>query len=87
MFTTLSFVSFMYLIFLSGNSEPPSMAKIKNLPHLCAYIEEMHRRYPIGPNTFDHVTLKDTTLCGYNIPKGTRVNNFLAFTKPRDQFG
>ena len=86
MFITYSLVSFIHLILLVGKSEPPSMTKIKNLPHLCAFVEEMQRRYPTGPHALDHVTLKDTTLYGYDIPKGTRVKNFSLFNKPRDQF-
>ena len=71
-----NFYIFPILLFL-GKSEPPSIKEINNLPFLCAFIEETLRRFPFSPNGVEHITLEDATLCGYNIPKGTRVKRFL----------
>ena len=40
-----------------------------------ATITEIFRVAPTAPGSLPHMTIKDTEICGYRIPKGTQVWN------------
>ncbi|XP_072537940.1 cytochrome P450 2N13 [Salminus brasiliensis] len=56
-----------------GQSRQPSMADKPNMPFTEAVIHEILRRGDIVPLNVMRVALKDTTLGGHFIPKGTRL--------------
>ena len=51
----------------------PSLNDRPNLPLIQATILEALRVGNVVPLTVPHVTIADTTLCGYRVPKGTYV--------------
>ena len=53
--------------------QSPSLADRPNLPLIQAVVIEALRAGNVGPLLLPHVTLTDTTLCGYRVPKGTIV--------------
>ena len=56
-----------------GYSRLPDLTDKKNLPYLEATIAEIHRFSSLAPLAVPHKATVDTTLQGYNIPKGTTV--------------
>ena len=51
----------------------PSLYDRPNLPLIHAFINETLRVGNVAPLALPHVTLTDTTLCGYRVPKDTIV--------------
>jgi cytochrome P450 len=43
------------------------------LPYLMCVVKETFRLHPAGPFSIPRMSMKDTKLMGYDIPKGTRV--------------
>ncbi|KAK6965386.1 cytochrome P450 2U1-like isoform X2 [Biomphalaria glabrata] len=56
-----------------GTERPPNITDKSNLKYLTAVIMEVQRKASIVPLSLPHLCNKDTTLAGYNIPKGTIV--------------
>ncbi|KAK6965388.1 cytochrome P450 2U1-like isoform X1 [Biomphalaria glabrata] len=56
-----------------GTDRPPNITDKSNLKYLTAVIMEVQRKASIVPLSLPHLCNKDTTLAGYNIPKGTIV--------------
>ncbi|XP_006816322.1 cytochrome P450 2U1-like, partial [Saccoglossus kowalevskii] len=56
-----------------GENRLPRLDDRKNLPYTEATLLEIQRFGSIAPFTLPHCALKDTSLGGYNIPKGTEV--------------
>jgi len=56
-----------------GSDRMPSLDDRHNLPLINATIMEILRLGNLAPNVIPHCTLKDTSLCGYRVPKGTIV--------------
>ncbi|XP_055864758.1 cytochrome P450 2J2-like isoform X3 [Biomphalaria glabrata] len=56
-----------------GTERPPNITDKSNLKYLTAVIMEVQRKASIVPLGLPHLCNKDTTLAGYNIPKGTIV--------------
>ncbi|XP_030648629.1 cytochrome P450 2J2 [Chanos chanos] len=56
-----------------GDSRQPCLADRVNMPLTEAVIHETQRFANLLPLTIPRLTSKDTTLCGYFIPKGTMV--------------
>ncbi|XP_049832281.1 methyl farnesoate epoxidase-like [Schistocerca gregaria] len=54
-----------------GHARRVSLEDRPQLPYLEAVITEVSRINTIAPLCPPHAALKDTTLCGYNIPQGT----------------
>ena len=46
---------------------------IKDLIYLQAIVKETLRLYPLGPLSVPHEAMEDCHVCGYYVPKGTRV--------------
>ncbi|XP_060194278.1 cytochrome P450 CYP82D47-like [Lycium barbarum] len=46
---------------------------IKNLVYLQAIVKEALRLYPAAPLSVPHESMEDSTISGYDIPKGTRL--------------
>ena len=46
---------------------------IKDLVYLQAIVKEALRMYPLGPLSALHEAMEDCHVCGYYVPKGTRV--------------
>ncbi|XP_066568934.1 cytochrome P450 2J2 isoform X1 [Amia ocellicauda] len=56
-----------------GQARPPSMADRANMPYTDAVIHEVQRMGNIVPLNAPRMAIKDTTVGGYIIPKGTAV--------------
>ncbi|KAI8795725.1 cytochrome P450 2U1 isoform X1 [Biomphalaria glabrata] len=56
-----------------GTERPPNITDKSNLKYLAAVIMEVQRKASIVPLSGPHLCNKDSTLGGYNIPKGTIV--------------
>ncbi|KAK4268243.1 hypothetical protein QN277_024926 [Acacia crassicarpa] len=56
-----------------GNQRWVQTSDTKNLPYLQAILKETLRLYPAGPLLVPHEAAQDCYICGYYIPKGTRV--------------
>ena len=56
-----------------GRGRLPNLAERSNLPLLQAFIMEVQRLGNIAAETPLHCATKDTTLCGYRVPKDTIV--------------
>ncbi|XP_078683598.1 cytochrome P450 2U1-like [Branchiostoma floridae x Branchiostoma belcheri] len=56
-----------------GDSASPTTAKRTELPFTEAVITEVMRINPVTPLTVPHCTSSDTTIHGYDIPRGTTV--------------
>uniref|UniRef100_A0A8B9JLV9 Cytochrome P450 2J2-like n=1 Tax=Astyanax mexicanus TaxID=7994 RepID=A0A8B9JLV9_ASTMX len=61
-----------------GQSRQPCMADKPNMPYTEAVVHEMQRVGNVVPLGFPKKAIKDTTLGGYFIPKGTTVNTNLS---------
>ncbi|XP_077988402.1 cytochrome P450 2U1-like [Glandiceps talaboti] len=57
-----------------GVNRLPSLTDREKLPYTEATILEIQRRGNTTPFTIPHCAMSDTTLNGYNIPKGTTLN-------------
>ncbi|XP_002740465.1 cytochrome P450 2U1-like [Saccoglossus kowalevskii] len=56
-----------------GENRLPRLDDRKNLPYTEATLLEIQRFGSIAPFSLPHCALKDTSLDGYNIPKGTEI--------------
>ncbi|XP_066270198.1 cytochrome P450 2D28-like [Branchiostoma lanceolatum] len=56
-----------------GPNQEPSMEHRSQMPYTEATLTEVNRLAAVTPLTVQHATSSDTTLRGYNIPKGTAV--------------
>uniref|UniRef100_A0A8C1V1D6 Cytochrome P450 2J2-like n=1 Tax=Cyprinus carpio TaxID=7962 RepID=A0A8C1V1D6_CYPCA len=61
-----------------GQSRQPCLADRVNMPYTDAVIHEMQRLGDVVPLGFPKKAVKDTTLGGYFIPKGTAVSTILS---------
>ena len=56
-----------------GPKRLPTLEDVPNLEYITAIVNEMLRWKHFAPQGLPHETTEDTTLLGYNIPKGTQV--------------
>ena len=56
-----------------GEGKRATLKDRENLPYMEATITEIFRVAPTAPGSLPHMTIKDTEICGYRIPKGTQV--------------
>ncbi|XP_072037095.1 cytochrome P450 2U1-like [Amphiura filiformis] len=56
-----------------GRNRLPRLADKTELPFACATLLEIQRAGSIAPLGFMHYNKQDTTLAGYNVPKGSIV--------------
>lgn len=56
-----------------GSIRAPKMSDRPQLPYTCASLLETQRLCNTADGTLAHSTIKDTTLCGFNIPAGTTI--------------
>uniref|UniRef100_A0A673GH02 Cytochrome P450, family 2, subfamily AD, polypeptide 2 n=1 Tax=Sinocyclocheilus rhinocerous TaxID=307959 RepID=A0A673GH02_9TELE len=61
-----------------GQSRQPCLADRVNMPYTDAVIHEIQRLGDVVPLGFPKKAVKDTTLRGYFIPKGTAVSTILS---------
>ena len=59
---------------------------MSDMPYLKAFITEGLRLYNPAPTIVPRIALKNTELCGYNIPKGTMVMVNLAASHRGEQW-
>ena len=65
----------------------PSKNDISNLVYCVATIQEVQRLSCVAPATLLHTTMKDVSVNGYKIPKGTRmIANLTKFMNDPDVF-
>ncbi|XP_066271320.1 cytochrome P450 2U1-like [Branchiostoma lanceolatum] len=57
-----------------GPNQEPSMKHRSQMPYTEATLTEVNRLAAVAPLSVQHATSNDTTLRGYNIPKGTVVD-------------
>ena len=56
-----------------GEGGELSLRHRDNMPYLRATVYELLRYTSVGTLGFPHVTLEDTKLCGYDVPKDTQI--------------
>ncbi|XP_038051670.1 cytochrome P450 2J6-like [Patiria miniata] len=58
---------------VTGRNRLPRIADKPELPYTEAVLCEIHRLETIAPLSVPHASTEDTTIAGYNIPKGTTI--------------
>lgn len=56
-----------------GRDRLVEQSDIQNLIYIQAIVKETLRLYPPGPLLVPHEAIEDCNVCGYHIPKGTRL--------------
>lgn len=69
-----------------GRERSVHLADKARLPYTEAVLLETQRLASIAPSSLPHMTLSDTELCGYYIPKGTMVSAYATLCTSISEF-
>ena len=76
------------IVAVVGTGRTVTLYDRDNMPYTRAVIYELVRFVTVTPGSLPHTTLKNTSVCGVNVPKGTNVSvNFLALHYDKNFWG